>query len=104
MANQEKQVLWNERIEAFLASGLSQRAWCQEQELPLHQLNYWLRKHRTNPEHPSACRWVSMESVRPSSSSVSGISLRVGHISLDIEPGFDQQTLVDVLHSLMALC
>jgi len=29
-ARQERRELWAERIEAFLASGLSQRAWCRE--------------------------------------------------------------------------
>ena len=101
MANQEKQRLWEERIEAFLASGQSQRAWCQEQGLRANQLGYWLRKYRARMSQPSGKRWVSMESGFHSHS---GVSLRIGNIVLDVEPGFNQQVLVDVLHSLMNVC
>jgi hypothetical protein len=38
IGNKAKQQLWDERIKTFLASGLSQRAWCQKQGLPEHQL------------------------------------------------------------------
>lgn len=102
MSNQAKQILWNERIDSFLASGLSQRAWCQEQGLPPQQLSYWLRKHHRKEGHPGTSRWVSIDAI--STSSGSGVSLRVGTITLDVEPGFDQQVLADVLRSLMSVC
>ncbi|MGI6567348.1 MAG: IS66 family insertion sequence element accessory protein TnpA [Limnochordia bacterium] len=37
-ARQERRELWAERIEAFLSSGLSQRAWCREHGLRPNQL------------------------------------------------------------------
>jgi len=101
MAKQEKQRLWEERIEAFLASGQSQRAWCQEQGLRANQLGYWLRKYKARMSQSAGKRWISMESE---SHSHSGVSLRIGNIVLDIEPGFSRQVLVDVLHSLMNVC
>jgi transposase-like protein len=101
MAKQEKQRLWEERIEAFLASGQSQRAWCQEQGLRANQLGYWLRKYKARMSQSAGKRWISMESTSPCHS---GVSLRVGNIVLDIEPGFSRQVLVDVLHSLMNVC
>lgn len=100
--NKTKQELWDERIESFLASGLSQRAWCQEQELPEHQLRYWLYKYQARTVQPATNRWVSMDPA--STTSMSGVSLRVGNISLDVEPGFDQQVLADVLRSLTTIC
>jgi len=91
MANQEKQMLPDERIKAFLASGQSQAAWCQEQGLQANQLGYWLRKYEARMSQSSGKRWVSMESE---SHSHSGVSLSIGNIVLDIEPGFVRQVLV----------
>ncbi|WP_430175881.1 IS66 family insertion sequence element accessory protein TnpA [Peribacillus simplex] len=31
-------------IQDYKNSGLSKSAWCQKQNLPVHQLYYWLRK------------------------------------------------------------
>jgi hypothetical protein len=55
-ARQELRELWAERVEAFLASGLSQRAWCREHGLKQERLSYWLRKFRAEA---SAKIWTS---------------------------------------------
>lgn len=99
MSNLDKQRLWDERIQAFLASGQSQRAWCDEQGLSQHQLSYWLRKHRAKELRSAGTRWVNLNS-----SASSGVSLRIGEIVVEVQPGFSQQILVDVMRSLMALC
>lgn len=101
MANEEKQKLWDERTKAFLASGQSQRAWCEEQGVPENRLRYWLRKHKARMSQSTGERWISMEPVSPFHSTV---SLRIGNIVLDVEPGFSQQVLADVVHSPMKVC
>ena len=101
MSNEQKRELWNERIQAFRASGLSQKAWCEEQGLQVSQLGYWLRKLRSETNLSEKGRWVSLSSVAPSGS---GISLRVGSVVLEIERVFDPEVLADVLRSLMAVC
>ena len=97
----EKQKLWDERIEVFLASGLSQAAWCREQGLPAHQLSYWLRKFRNSTSTAINNRWVS---VPITTTGKSGVSLRIGNIALEIERGFDAAVLSDVIRSVMDLC
>lgn len=101
MANQEKQRLWNERIEAFLASGLSQAAWCREQGLRENQLGYWLRKRSVAAAALTNKGWIRVHAAMPHKS---GVSLRVGSITLEIESDFDGQVLTDVIRSVMALC
>ena len=35
--------LWADRIHAFQESGLSRKEWCQQNEIPLSTLGYWIR-------------------------------------------------------------
>jgi hypothetical protein len=101
MTERQKQELWVKRIEDFRSSGQSQVAWCQEQDIPVHQLRYWLQKQRKNVSESVGSRWISMQATVASGS---GVSLRLGAITLDIEPDFNQQVLVDVVNSLMTVC
>lgn len=39
--------LWTERIHAFQESGLSRKDWCQQNEVPLSTLSYWIRKFQS---------------------------------------------------------
>jgi hypothetical protein len=41
MVKSEKQLIWEERIEKQLASGLTQRQWCEENNLALSAYRYW---------------------------------------------------------------
>jgi hypothetical protein len=60
-ARQELRELWAKRVEAFLASGLSQRAWCREHGLKQERLSYWLRKFRAEA---SATTYSIVESAK----------------------------------------
>ena len=103
MVTQDKRQLWEERVRAYLASGQTQKAWCLEQGIPVHQLRYWLRKFKAEHVQVSSGsgRWVSLPaSIRTGS----GVSLRIGGVILEVERGFDQDVLVDVIRSLMSLC
>lgn len=102
MADKEKQKLWDDRIQVFLTSGQSQRAWCLQQGLPEHQLRYWFAKYKTRASKNVSEHWVAMETS--TSSNGSGVSLRIGNTVLEIEQGFNNQVLEDVLHVLMSLC
>lgn len=97
----EKSKVWEERIADFLSSELTQKAWCEEKGIPNHQLAYWLRKYRTKNMEPPIGRWVSLPT---SEVACSGVSLKLGEIVLEIEPGFDEQTFASVLRALMAVC
>gem|GEM_PF-5068991 len=46
-------------------------------------------------------RWVSLPT---SQAAGSGVSLKLGKVVLEVEPGFDEQTFTSVLRALMAAC
>lgn len=101
MSNKQKQELWSERIKNFHSSGLSRKAWCEQEDFNVGQLGYWIGKLAAATDAPSNSRWVNLEAIAPSGS---GISLRIGNVILEVERGFDQQVLADVVRSLIAVC
>lgn len=44
MANPEREALWKERVAQWRNSGLSQRAFAENQGYAQRQLNYWVRR------------------------------------------------------------
>ena len=60
---QQLRQLWAQRVEAFLDSGMSQRAWCEQHGLRPNQLGYWLRKFRSEQIAENSPRWISLEAV-----------------------------------------
>lgn len=101
ISNVAKQKVWDERITAFLASGQSGRAWCQEHGLSQQQLSYWLNKSRSESRETPNDRWIKMEATALSGT---GVSLRLGDVVLEIERGFDKVVLADVVRALMTVC
>ena len=44
-----KTELWEKRIRDFHKSGLSRKEWCQQQQISLSTLSYWIRKQTEKP-------------------------------------------------------
>ena len=101
----QKRALWQERITLFQESGQSVAKWCSEQDIPEHQLRYWLRKNmaeQNNTAVNTSSRWIALE---PSEESVStGIMLWIGSLRLEIQRGFDPQVLTEVIRTLTSSC
>lgn len=97
--------LWDARLEAFAASGLSVPQWCRENNIPPHQLRYWLQKrmaNKGNSTKPQASGWIALPTIGQPLGS--GVSLRVGAVSVDVQHGFDAKVLSDVIRALLQEC
>lgn len=46
MKKDKKLALWSERIHDFQTSGQSCKAWCQENQIPVSTMRYWMRRLR----------------------------------------------------------
>ena len=44
-----KSELWTKHIQDFHRSGLSQKEWCREHQIPLSTFGYWMRKQAEAP-------------------------------------------------------
>lgn len=44
MKKEEKILFWSERVQKFYSSGQTCRTWCQEHQVPVSTMSYWIRK------------------------------------------------------------
>jgi len=102
----ENRKVWEERIERYSISGLTQELWCEQENVKVTALRYWLRKLREengNQEAP----WVKLETVLPEKTKVvatKGVTLRIGSFSLEVTDGFSPDVLKDVVRALNEIC
>lgn len=52
MVNTEREAVWQERVEHWRASGLSQRAFALQEGYPIRQMGYWVRRLTRSPAAP----------------------------------------------------
>jgi hypothetical protein len=98
--NPEKMNHWQQQIEAFRASGLSRKEYCEQNQIKISTLDYWRQKF-SSPEEKKESGWIPIKIAEESSS---GIDLRVGRITIAVKPGFDQALLTELLQTISAIC
>lgn len=59
MVNTEREALWQERVERWRASGLSQRAFALQEGYPIRQVGYWVRRLTRSPAAPVAISLIN---------------------------------------------
>ena len=95
---------WEKIIKEFEKSGKSQAQWCREKNLKIKAFNFQYRKYRRDnqdKEEIKKINWVpvKLETVLPSK-----LSIRVGKTIIEIEKGYDERLLQDIVKSLEAIC
>ena len=91
---------WREQIEDFTTSGMTAQEWSNYNRVPLNQLQYWKRRLKElDKPQSNATTWTALEIAQPSPSS---ITLRIGGASIDLNSGFDQSLLREVVCALEA--
>ena len=66
MKKEEKILFWSERVQEFYSSGQTCRTWCQEHQVPVSTMSYWIRKLKMPTEQE--LRRKELVSSQPSSS------------------------------------
>lgn len=96
---------WLQRIEEFHSSGLTQVSWCQQQNVKISTLRYWLKKLREEEASGNTPEWVELQvTERVMNSSDASIKIHVGPYRVEISEGFAPSALLDVLKTLSVLC
>ena len=97
----EKRRIWEQHIQSFESSRVSQSKFCQLNNLKLHQFVYWKRKLRPrNADVPSLVQ-VSVSDRFHSLVTSKPVRLVVGGTyRIEIERGFDPVALKQLIHVL----
>ena len=105
------EAMWSERVEAWLASGLTSKAFCEGKEFTAGGLRHWayrLRQTRPRKQGTLAVRVAKVVPVpRPSpvpepAPPSAPLVLEVGGVRIAVRPGFDRPTLAAVVDVLSA--
>ena len=93
---------WFDRIEAWKQSGLTQKAFCEQQQLRLGSFQRW-RGIFMRGEKPEASSAVSFLPVNVTAAPTSSLALVIDdYLRIEIPAGFDPVTLKQVIQALQA--
>jgi hypothetical protein len=93
----EQRQHWEDRLESFKQSGMTAKQWCQDQEISIHQFNYWKRKCLTTSS-PSSTQWIPIQ-MQPKNES-DALILRIKDVAIEVRDGFDPALLLLVVRTL----
>ena len=93
---------WFDRIEDWKLSGLTQKGFCEQQQLGLGSFQRW-RGIFLRGERPEASSAVSFLPVKVRVAPASSLALVIdGHLRIEIPAGFDPVILQQVVQALQA--
>ena len=81
----EKRDYWADQVKQYLASGKTQREYCEQHQLKLHQLVYWKGVFTDQPkskETNTPSGFVAMQLIQPSTAIPSDT-----HLSIELPSG-----------------
>ncbi|MCY9691478.1 IS66 family insertion sequence element accessory protein TnpA [Paenibacillus alginolyticus] len=108
MNKQQRLQEWTTRIIDFKSSGLTMSAWCQAHGQTIHQLKYWLRKlNESSSSATSSSNWLPLAIHSPSaefSTPSSSLTVRVGHLAIEVQAGFNPNLLQEIVRALDLSC
>lgn len=107
MKKDEKATLWESRIQEFRSSGLTCKAWCQENQIALSTMHYWKQKlEDSETENLSEPVFAKMPSereltMRTLTDHVSPVRIVIsGSIRIEVQPSCPPELLCSLIKAL----
>lgn len=99
-STQSKRTLWRERIASWRRSGLSQKTWCEREQVAVSSLGYWIKKLRgtVTPDNTPEIvpRFIPVALTKSNS-----VTIRIDNaMTIDIDSSIDRSLLKDLLEAL----
>lgn len=110
MDYQANRTIWEERVAAFRSTKMEQKLWCEENDLSVSTLRYWLRKVRSEESCEKKPDWLSVNlSGAEMEEKTIGVAARlatvkIGPFAVDVSDHFDPIGLARLLKALIPLC
>lgn len=97
---------WKARVAAFKESGQGTTEWCAAHDLKPHQLRYWLRKFESEKADATSSnsKWVSVEVNDKPNETGSNLLIKIGQVTIEVQPGFNPKLLSDIVRTLTTIC
>jgi transposase-like protein len=90
---------WRDRLAEFSRSGMTVVDWCSAHDVRDQQFYRWRRKQVASVSNAEAQSpaWMTLSVMEDKTT---GITVRMGHAAIDVQPGFDAATLRAVVAAL----
>ena len=92
---------WSKRVKAYRTSGLTMKKYCEENNLKVHQLQYWNQKYKIDNKTETP-KWISLN--LNTNNNCQPIYLTIGACNLEVKSGFDETLLKEVIKVLIEIC
>ena len=111
MVKSEKRLIWEERIDKQLTSGLTQRQWCEENNLALSAFRYWklrISKESRKTDHKEQVQTADFAGViiAPETASEKSlldaptvIEIRISDAIIMIPSDFSENHLMNIIRA-----
>jgi transposase-like protein len=105
-ASSERREQWQELIEEYSTSGETVAGYCRFNNISVASFYYWKKRlsdagqRKSGAQRKSGIQWLKVD-AQPQAASA--LTLMVGAISVQVQPGFDPALLDDVLTVLVGL-
>ena len=101
MTTEEQSIIRRQQVSDFRTSGQTVEAWCSQNNLKVSTLRYWLNKCKR--ETKGDLQQETFVEFKPSSSKEVPVILKIGVISIELYPGFQAETLREVIAAIRSL-
>ena len=96
---------WCAIIAAYKTSGQSQTEWCRINNIALSNFRYWLQKEQKEATTPTeTSEWLTLSVSEQEPNQNRHLTLQIGPVRIEVNPGFDPKQLSEVVKILIALC
>ena len=99
MIRKEKALYWSGQISEYRKSGETLIKWCEQNDVKIHTMKYWLRKQSPVSKKQETV-WVSCVVEEPSNDV---ITLKIKNVEIEVMSGFQDELLLKVLRTLEQL-
>lgn len=106
-SKQANKQTWASTIQEQQISGKTQKAWCHENNVNVHNFAYWKKRlsstsiQETTFESGSAFEWASV--IVENNTRASRLEIKVGAVSIYLESDYDEQLLVKLIKTLQLI-
>jgi hypothetical protein len=107
LSHDERAAEWHRRFDEQMSSGLSVVGWCRKHGIEKNRFYGWRKRLAQAPVSAVSSPQFIAVKVEPSApaadlpaAAVTGVTVRIGRVAVEVSPGFDAVVLADVLSIL----
>lgn len=103
MSTEERKQLWQQRIDAYKASGEpSVKAWCRHNQIGLQSMYQWMKRLASESSFDAqhTTQWMAQSQSSLHFDSNSSLRIHIGNVSIEIQDDFNRPLFQEVLEIL----